>query len=219
MPALGDNLSAWTTWDGTSDISATNGYHIAVAETESDFTCERVGQTTVVARIQSNITYMDGSDEITGLTPATYLEGIETDLPATATKEHYTFDGWFMSSAGTGDRQYTIPATSTGNVTRYAKFTGEELTVTKTLTGMTFTGEDNANYGTAYGGYFSPNEGKVLPDDVTITVGGVTLTKGTDYSYAIAVGPGGASIATLQINANKVTGAITITGTATDAET
>lgn len=48
LPELGDDLSAWTTWDGTSDISATNGYYIAVAETESDFTCEKVGTTTVV---------------------------------------------------------------------------------------------------------------------------------------------------------------------------
>lgn len=49
LPELGDDLSAWTTWDGTSDITATNGYYIAVAETESNFTCEKVGQTTVVS--------------------------------------------------------------------------------------------------------------------------------------------------------------------------
>lgn len=49
LPALGDSLSAWTTWDGTSEITATNGHYIAVAETESDFTCEKVGQTIVVS--------------------------------------------------------------------------------------------------------------------------------------------------------------------------
>lgn len=49
LPDLGDDLSAWTTWDGTSEIAATNGYYIAVAETESDFTCEKVGKATVVA--------------------------------------------------------------------------------------------------------------------------------------------------------------------------
>lgn len=47
LPDLGDDLSAWTTWDGTSEIAATDGYYIAVAETESDFTCEKVGKTTV----------------------------------------------------------------------------------------------------------------------------------------------------------------------------
>lgn len=52
LPELGDDLSAWTTWDGTSEITATNGYYIAVAETESDFTCEKVGKTTVVAKTE-----------------------------------------------------------------------------------------------------------------------------------------------------------------------
>jgi len=46
---LDDDLSAWTTWDGTSEIAATNGYYIAVAETESDFSCEKVGKATVVS--------------------------------------------------------------------------------------------------------------------------------------------------------------------------
>jgi len=43
-------LSAWTTWNGVSDITATNGYYIAVAETESDFTCEKVGTTQIVSK-------------------------------------------------------------------------------------------------------------------------------------------------------------------------
>lgn len=51
LPDLGDDLSAWTTWDGTSEISATNGYYIAVAETESDFTCEKVGYTEVISEV------------------------------------------------------------------------------------------------------------------------------------------------------------------------
>lgn len=49
LPELGDNLTAWTTWDGTSDITATNGYYIAVAETESNYTCEKVGKAKVVS--------------------------------------------------------------------------------------------------------------------------------------------------------------------------
>lgn len=49
LPELDDDLSAWTTWNGTDEITATNGYYIAVAETEPDFSCEKVGQTTVVS--------------------------------------------------------------------------------------------------------------------------------------------------------------------------
>lgn len=52
LPDLGDDLSTWTTWNGTDEITATNGYYIAVAETESNFTCEKVGQTVVVANTE-----------------------------------------------------------------------------------------------------------------------------------------------------------------------
>ena len=40
-------MSAWTTWNGSSEINATNGYYIAVAETEADYSCVKVGKTTV----------------------------------------------------------------------------------------------------------------------------------------------------------------------------
>ncbi len=50
LPELvGNNLTAWTTWDGTRDITATNGYYIAVAETNSNFICEKIGKTKVVS--------------------------------------------------------------------------------------------------------------------------------------------------------------------------
>ena len=123
MPDLDDDLSAWTTWNGTDEISATNGYYIAVAETESDYSCERVGKTQVVSRIQSNITYMDGEAEITGLTPTTYLEGIGATLPVSVTKDGYTFDGWYANAELTGDVVTVIGTGATGNKTFYAKFT------------------------------------------------------------------------------------------------
>ena len=122
LPELDDDLSAWTTWNGTDEISATNGYYIAVAETESDFSCERVGKTQVVSRVQSSITYMDGETEITTLTPTTYLEGIGATLPV-VTKEGYTFDGWYADAEFTGDAITAIGTSETGNKTFYAKFT------------------------------------------------------------------------------------------------
>lgn len=123
LPALGDDLSAWTTWDGTSDITATNGYYIAVAETESNFTCEKVGQTIVKSKVQSTITYMDDDTAITGLVPTTYIEGVGATLPVTVTKEGYTFDGWYNNADFTGDAVTAIGTTATGDKTFYAKFT------------------------------------------------------------------------------------------------
>lgn len=47
MPSAGDDLSTWTTWNGSSEISATDGYYIAVAETEADYSCVKVGKATI----------------------------------------------------------------------------------------------------------------------------------------------------------------------------
>lgn len=94
-----------------------------MAETESDFSCEKVGTKQVVSRIQSNITYMDDDNEITGLTPTTYLEGIGATLPTTVTKEGYTFGGWYTTAELTGNAVTTIGTSATGNKTFYAKFT------------------------------------------------------------------------------------------------
>lgn len=54
LPEVGDDLSAWTTWDGSSEITAANGYYIAVAETKSDFTCQKVGKTKVVSLLATS---------------------------------------------------------------------------------------------------------------------------------------------------------------------
>lgn len=124
LPELGDDLSAWTDWNGTDEITATNGYYIAVAETEANNTCERVGKRQVSSRVQSTITYMDGESEITGLTPTTYLEGIGATLPTEVTKQDYTFDGWYNNAGLTGDVVTEIGTSATGNKTFYAKFTG-----------------------------------------------------------------------------------------------
>lgn len=49
LPKLGDNLTEWTDWDGISEISATNGFNVAVAEVEPNNTCEKVGKTVVIS--------------------------------------------------------------------------------------------------------------------------------------------------------------------------
>ena len=69
--------------------------------------------------VTSNITYVvDGG---THANPATYTEGTAVTL-ADATKDGYTFDGWYTDSAFT-TKVTEISATQTGDVTLYAKFT------------------------------------------------------------------------------------------------
>lgn len=68
-----------------------------------------------------DITYdLDGGEN--GDNPATYTVVTPTITLADATKEGFTFDGWF-SDAGKTSAVTEIPLGSTGAVTLYAKFT------------------------------------------------------------------------------------------------
>ena len=50
FPTYGQNLRSWTTWDGTSDISAATGKEICVAEVDGDYKAVKAGITTVTAK-------------------------------------------------------------------------------------------------------------------------------------------------------------------------
>lgn len=50
FPTYGQNLRSWTTWDGTSDITAATGKEICVAEVDGDYKAVKAGITTVTAK-------------------------------------------------------------------------------------------------------------------------------------------------------------------------
>lgn len=52
LPELNDDLSAWTTWNGTDEIAATSGYYIVVAECDKNNRCDKVGSKEVVSKEQ-----------------------------------------------------------------------------------------------------------------------------------------------------------------------
>ena len=45
LPAAGANLSAWTAWDGASDITAADGVSICIAQVDENdiVTCAGIG--------------------------------------------------------------------------------------------------------------------------------------------------------------------------------
>ena len=51
LPAAGANLSAWTAWDGTSDITAADGVNICIAQVDENGIVTRAGIGTVVTAI------------------------------------------------------------------------------------------------------------------------------------------------------------------------
>lgn len=50
LPKLNDDLSSWTEWNGTEDITATTGQKIAVAEVDAESKAQAAGLATVTAK-------------------------------------------------------------------------------------------------------------------------------------------------------------------------
>lgn len=112
----------------------------------------------------------------------------ETDVTATATSAGadytYAFDGW---SVDDGDA-ITSTQTITANFTR----TANQYSVSHSLTNATAssgsTGSNAATYGTDYTAIFAASSGYSLPSDVTVTIGGASATKGTEYTWNSSTG-------------------------------
>lgn len=77
------------------------------------------------------------------------------------------------------------------------------FTVTNNLTNMTSSGASTANLGSTYTATLSTTGYYTLPSSITVTMNGITLTSGTDYTYN--ANNGGLSIP-------NVNGDITVTG-------
>ena len=69
------------------------------------------------------------NDGTNGSNPASYTIEDETIVFVDATKNGYTFQGWYRE-ATFENRVYQIEAGSTGNVELYAKFTAVEYSIT-----------------------------------------------------------------------------------------
>lgn len=116
------------------------------------------GTVTLYARwaVTRTITYNlnGGTNDVDN--PATYTEGIAVSLEP-ATKTGYYFDGWYNASSG-GSLVLSIPQSSTGNVTLYARWVSATVVspparalspvVYNFISGIAFTaGEMTGSYG------------------------------------------------------------------------
>ena len=78
-----------------------------------------------------------------------------------------------------------------------------EYEVTFDLNNCTTDGANVGTYFDAYSCTFTPTTGYLLPNAITVTVGSVTLTSGTDYTYSRTTG-------VLEIAAGKITNSVSI---------
>ena len=95
-----------------------------------------------------NITYQLNNGTNASGNPSRYTYGTAVTL-ADPTRTGYTFGGWFTNSDFSGTAVTEIPADATGDKTFYAKWTANKYTVT-----------------------FDANEGKVTPENKTVTYDG-----------------------------------------------
>lgn len=134
--------------------------------------------------------------------------------------------GAYTATASTNNTQYAVNAKmytnynldNTKNSTKHTHTIYYKAlntySVTHTLSGVTKasgeSGTDAAAYYVAYDATYTADAGYYLPSDITVTIGGVTKTKGTDYTWTVTDGTSGAlSILTDKIDGNVV---VTING-------
>ncbi len=104
-------------------------------EMTDDWTFYAKVEATVVLPTTSPITYVLNGGVNASTNPSSYIEGEGVATLAAATKDGYTFEGWYTDSACT-NKVTSISATATGSITLYAKWT-ENATTTPDTTPST----------------------------------------------------------------------------------
>ena len=167
----------------------------------------------------------DGSDTYGTVSAASSIlaEG-NTTLVTAVPASGYKVTNWAVSGtgasispAGASNSTTTTLTMGTANATVTVTFgVAGGLNVTHSLSNVTAssgaTGEDAATEGTEYTAAFAANSGYVLPDAVTVTIGGAAATAGTAYTWDKSTG-------TVTISSAYVTGDIVITVTGEAAYT
>ncbi|MBQ7648235.1 MAG: hypothetical protein IJS92_04060 [Paludibacteraceae bacterium] len=197
--ALSDNSTAKIDWQPNTNDGSTSGKAIWVSTNNSI----KVSGSATKAVDDDNMTInydfkVDGSSAQAG-SGSTYSKGSLSNN----TTYIITMDAYNTYNGETGTK-------FTASQTLYYKALNT-YSVTHTLTNVTkATGRDGADaaaYYVAYDATYTANTGYYLPSDITVTIGGATMTKGTDYTWTVTDGTSGS----LSILANKINGNVVIT--------
>ncbi|MGN0155490.1 MAG: InlB B-repeat-containing protein [Lachnospiraceae bacterium] len=138
-----------------------------------------------------NITYkLDGGTNPAS-NPLSYTQGIGVDSFADASKEGYTFEGWYSDAEFTTPPVTSISATQTGDVELYAKYKANTYDIYYELNGGTNGADNPATYtygtgvtsfanaskeGYTFDGWYSDAEFKVKVTSISTTqTGAMTL--------------------------------------------
>ena len=149
---------------------------------------------------------------------------IKYDFKVNSTSQQDGTTASYTHSASTNNTTYELSADiytnynldNTKNSTKHTQSSIfykalDTYSVTHTLSGVSKAsgreGADAAAYYVAYDATYTANAGYYLPSDITVTIGGVTKTKDTDYTWTVTDGTSG----TLNILSSKIDGDVVVT--------
>ena len=195
-----DNSTTKISWQPNTNDGSTSGKAIWV-------------KTNTTLKVQASASKAVADDNMT----------IKYDFDVNSGSTTTQTTGAYTATASTNNTQYAVNAKmyTNYNLDNTASSTKHTHTiyykalntysVTHTLSGVSKAsgraGDDAAAYYVAYDATYTANAGYYLPSDVTVTIGGVTKTKGTDYTWTVTDGTSG----TLSILTDKIDGNVVVT--------
>jgi uncharacterized repeat protein (TIGR02543 family) len=222
MSKTGYNFVGWTESDAAFDADS-NPYILTIP---TDSTGNKIYYAKWIVKTVK-ITLDKNGGDADGKATATYGSSALTGF-TTVSRVGYTLNGFYTTHDYNGIKVINANGAIVGGIseltdssgnwiyvgestfTLYAQWTVNTYTVTHDLSNITATantvGVGKATYGTAYITKFTPTDGS-LPSEILISVDGIQIEKGTDYSYNPANG-------NIEVFAAKVVGDIVITAKA-----
>lgn len=151
------------------------------------------------------ITYIGLNGASLSPKPASHTYGTDTKV-GDPTKTGYAFAGWRVNSGTALYKGLTLGATAyTSGVTLTATWTANKYAAGfsgNNVTAVSGFGSGAVTHGSVWTGKIVPADGYSLPDSITITVSGKTLSAGYTYNSSTGV---------ITVPAASATGAITVT--------
>lgn len=170
------------TWSGTDDYSGIKNYTVLV--------CDNNGNVinTINAGTNTSYTIQDLNDGSNASTYNFKVYGTDNEGNTASSSDisNASTASGYCSASGEGTYQWTF-------------------TVTRNISNANSTGANTVNIGETYTCSFTANRYYTLPDSITVTMGGQTLTSGTGYTYSQNNGT---------VSIPNVNGNISITGRA-----
>ncbi len=196
----------WSVSDGVGTLT------IPAAQVTGDLYITVTGVLKTYDITYSGGTY--GSGSLTGGTKNHFTDYTLSDNSTAFTRDSYTYDGWSINADGS-TKDYNLGGTysTEADQTFYPHWI-PAYSVTHTLSHINCTSGATGSIagvsGRNYVATFTAPAGYALPETVGVTIGGVSKTQGTHFTWSISDGVGTLTVLSVNVTAAIV---VTLTGT------